>query len=215
MIREARKRVASLLRCSVYSALILAVANVASAGSLPEYDRVRILSQPEVIGGSEVDLRSHLNEPFTISDLHGRPALVFFGFTNCPDVCPATMLRFQAFYSEYPEIADQLSILLVSVDGERDTPEVMREYLDRFGLGFVGITGEPADVLRIAREFRAPFYKGSPANDDRTYSVAHSPAVFALDAEGRLRAELYNSSIEAMAGISSALLEEENETADQ
>ena len=211
-VNVSMKNVNSNTMKSLGSSFVLAVmlgwSPFGSAGALPEYDRVRILEDPKPISAAKLELRNHRDEPFSMNDLRGRPALVFFGFTNCPDVCPATMAKMRDFRSQYPEIADRVEIVLVSVDGERDSPAVLNEFLGKFESGFLGVTGNPGDVLRVANQFRAPFYKGSPSSDDRTYSVAHSPAVFVLDAESRLRAEFYNSSLEAMAGVSSALLGE-------
>jgi len=93
---------------------------------------------------------------------------------------------------------------MISVDGERDTPEVLKAYLARYSPRFIGLTGTRDKVKPIAAEFSAAFFKGSGDN----YSVSHSPQVFVMDKAGRLRAEFYNASIEAMTDVALALLDE-------
>ncbi|MGB5344885.1 MAG: SCO family protein, partial [Woeseia sp.] len=94
------------------------------------------------------------------------------------------------------------------VDGERDTPAVMKDYLAGFSKEFIGLTGDPGTVKRLAKQFRAPFYKDNGAGSKSGYSVAHSPQAFIVDSQGALRAEFYNASLEAMAGIANALLDD-------
>jgi protein SCO1/2 len=105
---------------------------------------------------------------------------------------------------------DEIAAVLISVDGERDKPEVMKSFLASYSQDLVGLTGEPQVVKRLAAQFRAPFYKGNSAGMEAGgYTVAHSPQVYLLDAKGALRAEFYNASIEAMAGTAEALVEEQ------
>lgn len=187
------------------AACLGAAVPTSAAEPLSSYDRVRVLKNP--IDISDIELRNHEDEPFSITNLSGRPVFVFFGFTNCPDVCPSAMTRMQTFYKKYPELGSKIDFVLVSVDGERDSPAVMKDYVKLFASDFIGVTGDPAIVRRVATELRAPFYKGSPDPDDaRKYSVAHSPAVFLIDADSRVRAELYNAPLESVAGILSDLL---------
>ena len=103
---------------------------------------------------------------------------------------------------------DEVAYVLVSVDGDRDTPEAMQAFLAKYSPSFIGLTAEPAAVKPLASEFRAPFFKGSPTGQGGGYDVSHSPQVFVVDAEGRLRAEFYNASNEAMKAVVSALINE-------
>ena len=174
--------------------------------ALPSYDRVRVLQTARSI--SDVELTDQDGRSFKLSQLNGNISFVFFGFTNCPDVCPMTMRLFQQLHESGKVESEQVQFILVSVDGERDSPDVLKAYLKQFSPDIIGLTGDPAAVKSIAKEFRASFYKGnSPANGEG-YSMMHSPQAFLLDQDGSLRAELYSPTIEAMAGLANALLEE-------
>jgi protein SCO1/2 len=97
-------------------------------------------------------------------------------------------------------------VVLISVDGERDTPAVLNEFLKRFSSEFVGLTAPATEVRGLALQFSAPFFKDPPK--DGAYLVQHSSRVYALDRQGRLRAELYDASAEATVGVARALLAE-------
>lgn len=186
-------------------ALLLATAFVA-ADPLPAYDRVRELQPPREI--TDLELTDQDGEPFRLSRLKGKVALVFFGFTHCPDVCPTTMARFRDVYESGDVPTDRVSVVLISVDGSRDTPSTMKKYLHSYSDDFIGLTGPEQDVGALARQFRVSFYKGQELSGDGKYDVAHSPQAFVLDTTGRLRAEIYRPTTEAIAGITLALLAE-------
>ena len=195
----------SICRAACLIALCLLISPHGIAVELPSYDRVRILHSPVSI--EDVELVNHEGESVRISDLHGRVGLIFFGFTNCPDVCPIAMEHLRQFRDTDNVDMSRIAFVLVSVDGERDTPEVMKNYLEKFSSDFIGLTGAPAVVKRLAGQFRAAFFKrGSSANGG--YTMAHSPQVFVIDSAGRLRAEFYAPTMEAMTAITQALLDE-------
>ena len=141
-----------------------------------------------------------------LSDLTGAPAFVFFGFTHCPDACPTTLQKLAMIKSSEVETLKGMRVVLISVDGERDTPAVLRGFLARFSGEFVGLTASPEQVRNLALSFSAPFFKDPPK--DGAYAVQHSTRVYALDRQGRLRAELYDASREATIGLARALLAE-------
>ena len=176
-----------------------------AAAALPSYDRVRVLQAPQEVG--DVALIDQDGRPFRLSQLRGRIALVFFGFTNCPDVCPMALHKLRQLEESRGEELADIAYVLISVDGERDTPEVMKTYLAGFSPHFIGLTEQPATVKSLAAEFKAAFFKGSSSSDG-SYSVSHSPQVFVIDQAGQLRAEFYNASVEAMSGVTLALLDE-------
>jgi len=175
--------------------------------SLPQFDRVMVLSEPREI--ADAQLTNHDGEHFRLSQLRGKPSLVYFGFTNCPDVCPAAMAKFRQLERSGLVDPDLFNFTLISVDGERDSPAIMKKYLQQFSDVFIGLTGDPADVRKIANAFRASFYKGETGGASGSYNVAHSTQMFLLDHAGRLRAELHNPTVEAMAGIINAVLAED------
>jgi protein SCO1/2 len=176
-------------------------------GDIPGFDRIRVLSTPRSIADAE--LTDQNGEPFRLSELEGRVAFVFFGFTNCPDVCPLAMQRLQQLHQAGRLDLEDVAYVLISVDGERDTPAKMKEFLDEYSADFIGLTGDPKVVRPIAKDFAAPFYKGHSDHGGK-YDVTHSPQIFILDEQGHLRAEAYNAPVESMAGIASALIDEES-----
>ncbi len=182
---------------------------VAATTSLPNYDRVRILAEARPI--QDFDLTDQDGQSFRLNQLRGRVALVFFGFTNCPDVCPLAMQRMRQLEDSSEADLDDVAFVLISVDGERDTPDVMKAYLEPFSPRFIGLTGEPGSIKAIAKEFSAAFYKESAFDGSGNYNVTHSPQIFVLDSTGQLRAEFYNASTEAMRGVTLALLREAHE----
>jgi protein SCO1/2 len=103
---------------------------------------------------------------------------------------------------------EQTNFVLISVDGDRDTPDVMKAYLENFPGQFIGLTASPTKVKALAKQFSAAFFKGAPSAHDGHYDVSHSSQAFLLDANGSLRAELFSPTTEAMAGTLNALLEE-------
>ena len=178
-----------------------------AAAALPSYDRVRVLQTARSI--TDAELIDQDGKSFKLSQLNGSVTFVFFGFTNCPDVCPMTMRLFQQLHESGKVESGKVQFVLLSVDGERDSPDVLNAYLKQFPADIIGLTGDPAAVKTIAKEFSASFYKGNSSADGEGYSMMHSPQAFLLDQNGSLRAELYSPAIEAMAGLANALLDEE------
>jgi protein SCO1/2 len=180
--------------------------DAAASEVLTEFDRVRLLSVAREMQPFEVINQD--GEPFNSRQLRGKVSLVFFGFTNCPDICPTTLASWSALQSSGAIDLSQVNFVLISVDGERDTPDVMKEYLEKFSGRFIGLTDDPAKIKKIAKPFSAAFFKGNPTIHEGHYDVSHSPQAFVLDANGDLRAEFYSPTIEAMAGTIDALLDE-------
>jgi protein SCO1/2 len=178
-----------------------------SAAALPSLDRVRIIDPPRPIDDTE--LTDQRGKPLRLSELRGRIALIFFGFTHCPDVCPLAMERMRLLEESGQVEPESIAFVLISVDGERDTPAALRAFLARFSPSFIGLRAEADKIQTLAGSFSASFFAGN-RNNDGEYLISHSPQIFVLDTRGRLRAEFYNASVEAMARISRALLEEAN-----
>ncbi len=123
-------------------------------------------------------------QPYTQGAFTGHASLVFFGFTHCPDVCPTTL----ALLSQVRRVtkARDLTFYLVSVDPERDTPEVLHSYLAGFDPEFIGLTGAPLDIKSYTRQLGAAVARVNLPGGD--YSMDHSATLFLLDDAGRLRA---------------------------
>lgn len=127
-------------------------------------------------------------KPFASSKLNGRPAAMFFGFTHCPDVCPTTLARLARLRRQLGQGDDALSIVFVSVDPERDTPAELQAYLSLFDAPVVGLTGTPAQVEQVKKQFG--IFSRKVDQPGGGYSVDHTAAVILLDRNGQFVATL-------------------------
>ena len=135
----------------------------------------------------EFRLTASDGEPFTAEDRAGQVRLLFFGFTNCPDICPATMARLRNAIKQMPEgMQDEVTLLFVSVDPKRDTPETIGEYVNFFGDNIVGLTSNEATLRELAKRYRTTFGYGKP-DEEGNYDVSHSSAVYVFDGQGQAR----------------------------
>ncbi len=125
--------------------------------------------------------------PVKLSDLRGRAVLMFFGYTHCPDVCPLSMGDLRAVKKELGERAGEVAFVMVSVDGARDTPEVMKRYVGAFDPGFIGLTGDETAVHGIGADYGVVFERQKPQGTAATYLVAHTSYTYLLDRQGRWR----------------------------
>ena len=132
----------------------------------------------------DFSLANHLGAETSLRDLRGRYALLTFGFTNCPDICPLTLSDFTRMGAILGDQSEQVALVFISVDGRRDTPEVLRKYLDFRGLeAIIGLTGEES----LVREIGAPLGLSFEVVGDQTsgaYSVSHSAGSYLLDTGG-------------------------------
>ena len=117
--------------------------------------------------------------------LKGKPYAIFFGFTHCPEICPTTMVDMAALMARLGPEAKDFRIYFVSVDPERDTPEVLRSYLASFEPNVVGLTGTPDEIAKVAKEFRA-YYRKVPL-DGGDYTMDHSAFVYLMGKDGGFR----------------------------
>ncbi|NIP27558.1 MAG: SCO family protein, partial [Phycisphaerae bacterium] len=129
----------------------------------PVLERIRILDTPRPINDAEIINQN--GEPFKLSELHGKISLIFFGFTNCPDVCPVVMAKWRDLQRSDEIDSDQLNFVFISVDGERDTPEVLKRFLLDFSDKFIGLTSSPQKIKPIAKNFSAAFFKDNPSTN--------------------------------------------------
>lgn len=123
-------------------------------------------------------------KPFASSRLEGRPHALFFGFTNCPDVCPTTLARLARLRQQLGRGDQAFDIVLVSVDPERDTPAAMRDYVAMFGTPVIGLTGSAAEIERVKKLYAIHAEK-APHGGEGHYNVDHSAQVLLFDRDGR------------------------------
>jgi protein SCO1 len=132
--------------------------------------------------GGPFRLESQTGEIVDSAELKGRAYAIFFGFTHCPEVCPTTMLDMQRLFDRLGPEAKDFKVYFVSVDPERDTPEVLRSYLAAFEPHMVGLTGTPDQIAKIARDFRV-YYKKIPTGGG-DYTMDHTAVVYLMDRNG-------------------------------
>lgn len=137
--------------------------------------------------GRHLALTDHNGRRVSLDSFRGKLIVLFFGYTHCPDVCPTTLSDMaQAMELLGPEAAARIQVLFVSVDPQRDTPEILQAYVPYFHPSFLGLHGSPEEVARAAKEFRIVYRKHvEPGATD--YLVDHSAGSYVLDAQGHLR----------------------------
>ena len=138
--------------------------------------------------GGPFTLTDSDGQPFPSSRLRGRPAAIFFGFTHCPDVCPTTLARLTKLRRQLGKGDDALSIVFITVDPERDGPKEVGSYAGLFGTPVVGLTGSPADIERVKKQFGA--FSAKVSQPGGGYSVDHTASVFLMDKNGQFVATL-------------------------
>lgn len=135
--------------------------------------------------------------PLTLGDWKGRWTIAFFGFTNCPDVCPTTLASFKQVWNRLdPATRERVRFDFVSVDPARDTPELLARYVGYFSPDFVASTGSDEQLTRLTRALGLVYTRGTPK--DGTYSVDHSASAVLVDPEGR-QAGVFRPPFEAAA----------------
>jgi protein SCO1/2 len=133
--------------------------------------------------GGPFKLIDQNSKPFTDADLKGRPFLVFFGYTHCPDICPITLFEISEVLRAMGKDADRAAGLFITVDPERDTPAVMKDYLSNFDPHLRGATGDQKELTAVEKEYRVYAKKHPLENGD--YSMDHSAVVYLMDKTGR------------------------------
>ena len=136
--------------------------------------------------GKELALTGHDGIPRTLADFRGKAVVVFFGFAHCPDICPTTLVEAAGVMKALGKDAARVQVLMVTVDPERDTPEVLSKYVPAFDPRFLGLYGDAVATQRVAKEFKI-FYGKRAGSTPSSYSVDHSGQSYVIDPQGRLR----------------------------
>ena len=134
----------------------------------------------------DFQLTDHNGKPRTLADFKGKAVLVFFGYTQCPDVCPTTMAEMAAVMQQLGNQADRLQVLFITLDPQRDTQQLLAKYVPAFDSRFLGLYGDAAATAKVAKEFKV-FYQKVPAKDPANYTVDHTAGSYVFDPQGRIR----------------------------
>jgi protein SCO1/2 len=131
-------------------------------------------------------LLDHTGKPRTLADYKGKVVVVFFGYTQCPDVCPTTMAEMAGVMQKLGPQADKVQVLFITLDPERDTQQLLANYVPAFDKRFVGLYGTPDQTAKTAKEFKV-FYSKVPGTAPGSYTIDHTAGSYVFDRDGRLR----------------------------
>lgn len=167
-------------------------------------------SLPVQSTGGDFTLTDHNSTPFALTSLRGKVVLIFFGYSLCPDVCPTTLSKLSSVVRRLGDERTKITTLYITVDPERDTPEVLKVDLASFDLDAVGLTGSRADIDRVLKMYGASYEIVPKPESAARYSVTHTTTLYALDTKGRVRLQFrYEASVdEIVAGLKAILAAE-------
>lgn len=168
-------------------AVLLAVLAGCGSGEAPpvepKFQATDITGAP---WGQDFRLTDHTGQVRTLADFRGKVVAIFFGYTHCPDVCPTTLSDFAMAIRELGADGEKVQVLFVTVDPERDTPELLGKYVPSFNPTFLGMHTDPASLANLARDFKVVYQKSS-VKGPAEYLIDHSAGTYVFDSKGRLR----------------------------
>ncbi|QOG22861.1 MULTISPECIES: SCO family protein [Bradyrhizobium] len=140
------------------------------------------VAQPAAIGGP-FQLTDQNGKAVTDKSLKGKPTLIFFGYTHCPDVCPTSLFEMSEVLRAMGKDADKVNAVFISVDPERDTPATMKDYLSSFDPHLEGLSGDPAETAKVITSYRV--YAKKVPTKDGDYTMDHTALIYLMDRDGR------------------------------
>lgn len=158
----------------------------ALAGCGPSAPAFRSIDVTGADYGRGFKLTDHTGQPRTLADYKGRLVTLFFGFTHCPDVCPTSLSTMKQALTLLGPDAAKVQVLFITVDPERDTAELLANYVPKFDPAFIGLRGDPAATAETAKEYKI-FYQKVAGAAEGQYTMDHSAGTYVHDAQGRLR----------------------------
>lgn len=169
-------------------ALAVAMTAFALVGLQPGRKPIVVQYTGTAAVGGPFELSTTDGKPFTNADVEGSPYLVFFGFTNCPDICPTTLFELTSLFKEMGPSAGKITPLMISVDPERDTPEMLKVYMTAFDPRIIALRGTPEQTTKTAKAFAA-YFKKVPL-DGGNYTMDHTAGVWLMKADGTFQGTL-------------------------
>ena len=140
------------------------------------------VAQPAAIGGP-FQLTDQNGKAVTDKSLKGKPTLIFFGYTHCPDVCPTSLFEISEVLRALGKDADKVNAVFISVDPERDTPATMKDYLSSFDPHLEGLSGDPAETAKVITSYRV--YAKKVPTKDGDYTMDHTALIYLMDRNGQ------------------------------
>lgn len=186
-------------------AALAMVAGLAGCAEEPPFVGIDITGADYATG---FDLTDHHGNRRTLADFQGKVVVVFFGFTQCPDVCPTSMLEMAQAKAMLGDRADRFQGIFISVDPERDTPQIMREYMANFDPSFLALYTDLERLPALAQSFKI-FYRKVDGPTPTSYTMEHTAGSYVFDTQGRVRLyHRYNTGAEGLASDVKRLLDE-------
>ncbi|WP_119352776.1 SCO family protein [Azohydromonas sediminis] len=181
------------------------LAGVAGSGGKSSFKAIDITGADY---GRELSLTDTEGRRRTLADFRGKIVVLFFGFTHCPDVCPTTMVELAEAKRQLGADGERIQGIFVTIDPERDTPELLKAYVSNFDPSFVALRGDAEETKKAAREFKV-FYAKVPGKTPDSYTMDHTAGSYVIDAQGRLRLfTRYGSGVQALVDDLKLLLAE-------
>ena len=187
------------MRGGFVAAIVLAAFALAGCQPAPQPPAFQATDITGAAFARDFRLTDHNGRVRTLADFKGQVVAIFFGYTHCPDVCPTTLSDFAAALEQLGPQAERVQVIFVTVDPERDTPELLKQFVPAFNPRFLGMSADPQTLRQLAKEFKVVYQKTSvKAADD--YLIDHSAGTYVYDPQGRLRLLMpYGSSPDAIA----------------
>lgn len=199
-----RSALAAMALCAFGPSLLVAC-GPSSSGSSPKTDFRGV----DITGADyarQFSLPDQNGQLRTLADFKGKVTVVFFGYTQCPDVCPGTMVELAQVKKALGADGERLQAVFVSVDPERDTPEILKAYMASFDPGFVALRGTPEQTLATAKEFKV-FFAKVQGKAEGSYTMDHTAGSYVFDPQGKVRLFVrYGQGAEALTADLKALL---------
>ena len=173
-----QRRISQILLPLIYVLSIFLIVPVIGAAAPVAYKALRHF-------GGDFTLTDHHGQRFSLHDAKGKVVLIYFGFTSCADTCPLTLGDMATALRDLGPLAERVQPLFISVDPQRDTQEVLRQYLPYYHPSLLGLTGTQEEIMAVAEQYRAPVYIRKP-DENGFYLVDHSSYVYVVGPEGDL-----------------------------
>ena len=198
------------MKFKIAAACLLAAFTLAACKPAPQPQTFQATDITGAAFGRDFKLTDHNGQERTLADFRGKIVAVFFGYVHCPDVCPTTLSDFAMALQQLGPQAEQVQVIFVTVDPERDTPDLLKEFVPAFHPGFLGMYTDAVSLTQLANEYKVVYQKSSvKAADD--YLIDHSAGTYVYDSNGQLRLLMpYGSSPDAIAQDLKTLLSQPN-----
>jgi protein SCO1/2 len=200
------KRANTLLSITASVFFAAAMSLLSGCGDKPQFAAIDITGADYA---KDIALTDHNGQPRSLKDFAGKVVVLFFGYTQCPDVCPTTMTELAEVKKLLGADGDKLQGLFVTIDPARDTPEVLKAYMGNFDPGFLALIPTPEQLPLVAKDFKI-YYKKVDGKTPTSYSMDHSAGSYIYDTQGRLRLYTrYGSGAGALASDIKLLLQKQ------